>query len=272
MRSGLNWTERLLYRLITAPSGVAEGLAQEKSLAPGGLTDIIAGDDRLSAEERVDIYANMYFYRLLDVMKEDFPATLALLGDASFHNLITGYLIDYPPEHFSIGYAGKHLADFIESHPLREEFPFLADLARMERALIDVFHAPDATSLDADSMREIALEDWPALELKRHPATELLDLQWNVATMLDSIERGDQPPPPRSGAVTMLIWRNRNRVLYRAIDEAEREELQTLAKGCTFAELCELIAASNVEGDAAAAINRRLETWLRDGILERVQA
>ena len=77
MPSDLNWVESLLYRLITAPSGVAEGLAQEKSLAHGGLARVIAGDDRLSAEERVDIYANMYFYRILDVLKEDFPATLA---------------------------------------------------------------------------------------------------------------------------------------------------------------------------------------------------
>ncbi len=32
MPSDLNWVESLLYRLITAPSGVAEGLANEKSL------------------------------------------------------------------------------------------------------------------------------------------------------------------------------------------------------------------------------------------------
>jgi hypothetical protein len=153
MPSDLNWTERLLYRLITAPSGVAEGLAAEKVLAPNGLSQVITGDERLSAEERVEIYGNMYFYRILDVLKEDFPATLAMLGDARFHNLVTGYLIEYPPEHFSIAYAGKHLADFIESHPMREEFPYLADLARMERALIDVFHAADRTPLDGEAMR-----------------------------------------------------------------------------------------------------------------------
>ena len=32
-----------------------------------------------------------------DVFKEEFPATLALLGEVNFHNLITGYLVDYPP-------------------------------------------------------------------------------------------------------------------------------------------------------------------------------
>ena len=267
MPSDLNWTERLLYRLITAPSGVAEGLAQEKSLAPNALARVIAGDDRLSAEERVDIYANMYFYRLLDVLKEDFPATLAIFGDTRFHNLVTSYLIEYPPEHFSIAFAGRHLADFIESHPMREEFPFLADLARIERALIDVFHAADATPLDAEAMRAIAPAEWPALKLMQHPATEVLELRWDAATILGALNREEAPSPPAPKQMSMLVWRNRNRVYYREIDRAERDELGAIAAGCTFAEICEVIAGAAEEENPTAAINQRLEVWLRDGIL-----
>ena len=89
--------QSLLYRLITAPSGVAEGLAAERDLRADGLDAIVLGDERLSAEARVDIYANMYFYRMRDALKEDFPATLAVLGDDNFHNLVTGYLLEYPP-------------------------------------------------------------------------------------------------------------------------------------------------------------------------------
>jgi hypothetical protein len=270
MPSDLKWVESLLYRLITAPSGVAEGLAQEKSLARGGLAQVIAGDDRLSAEARVDIYANMYFYRILDVLKEDFPATLAVLGAARFHNLVTGYLIEYPPAHFSISHAGNHLADFLRDHPLRDEFPFLADLARLERALIDVFHAADAAPLDAEQMRAIAPEDWPSLKLALHPANQILELEWNGAAILKAVEQGEEPSPPVRNATSLLVWRNRHRVYYRAIDSVERDALDAIAKGTTFAEICEMIAsglAKGDEGDPASAINQRLETWLRDGLL-----
>jgi hypothetical protein len=270
MPSDLNWVEGLLYRLITAPSGVAEGLAQEKALAPGALTQVIAGDDRLSAEERVDIYANMYFYRLLEVLQEDFPATLVVIGAERFHNLATGYLIEYPPAHFSISYAGNHLADFLRDHPLREEFPFLADLARLERALIEVFHAADATALDADQMRAIPPADWPALNLKLHPASEILDLHWDVAAILQAVEQGTQPPLPQRADASMLVWRSRNRVYYRAIDSAERDALDAIAKGITFAELCEVIATGVAEGEQMNAINQRLESWLRDGLMVRL--
>ena len=190
MPSELNWVEGLLYRLITAPSGVAEGLANEKSLGDRGLASVIIGDERLSAEERVDIYANMYFYRILEVLQEDFPATLRVIGGERFHNLITGYLIEYPPKHFSIADAGSRLADFISAHPLRDGFPFLAELARLERALIEVFHGSDAVALDAEQMRAVVPTDWPALKLALHPAHQLLELQWNIAPMIKAAEQG----------------------------------------------------------------------------------
>ena len=67
----LKQLQNLLYRLITAASGVAEGLESERGMPAGGLDAIVLGDERLSAEARVDIYANMYFYRIRDALKED---------------------------------------------------------------------------------------------------------------------------------------------------------------------------------------------------------
>src|SRR4030081_2882680 len=50
----LKQLQSILYRLITAASGVAEGLATERSMPAGGLDALVLGDDRLSAEARVD--------------------------------------------------------------------------------------------------------------------------------------------------------------------------------------------------------------------------
>jgi hypothetical protein len=259
--------ESLLYRLITAPSGVAEGLAIEKSLDSGGLTKVIAGDERLSSIERVDIYANMYFYRLLEVLQEDFPATLAMLGTDRFHNLITGYLIEYPPAHFSIMYAGRHLADFLRDHPTREEFPFIADLARLERALIEVFHGTDARHLDAEQMRAIAPANWPSMRLALHPALDILQFEWKVPEVLRAVERGEEPATPIRDRINVMVWRYRNVAHYREIDAAERELITSIANGISFAEICAMIAAGAEEENAAAVVNQRLEVWLRDGML-----
>ncbi|HEY6419723.1 MAG TPA: putative DNA-binding domain-containing protein [Candidatus Binataceae bacterium] len=269
--------ERLLYRLITAPSGVAEGLAREQGLSPGDLGTVIRGDARLSAVERVDIYADAYFYRLLDAAKEDFPATLKVFGESGFHNLLTGYLIDYPPTEPSIFYAHRFLADFVRSHPIRGKAPYVADLAALERALVEVFHAAEAPALDAAAMRAIAPAKWPALRMRTHPAVMILSLQWRVADVLRAVEQGRDFEPVVHEPVEVLVWRRNSRVYYREIEATEARALAVAvgggARGATFAKICAAIAAGcdGAEHDAVGAINRMLERWLGDGLLMLVR-
>jgi hypothetical protein len=280
--------QEVLYRLIVAPGGVAEGLAYEIALPAGGLATLIAGDDRMSAVERVEVYANGYFYRLLDVLREDFPATLAIAGDDNFHNLVTGYLIDYPPTEPSIYYAGSNFATYVASHPLLGRWPFLADLARLERATLESFHAADAPALDAGALRAITPAQWPTLSLRAHQATRLLDCAWRVDEVLRAVEDGAAPatiapPAPAGAGGAIVVWRRATRVAYRVAERGEGEALRLAlaappgaAPGATFAAICDAIAAAaGGEGagrdaeDLAASIQRLLACWLADGLLMR---
>jgi len=267
MTLDLKSVQSLLYRLIVAPSGVAEGLRAESDLPPGGLDAIIGGDRRLSAVERLDIYAEMYFYRLLDCLKEDYPATLAVVGATNFHNLITGYLLAYPPSHPSVLYAGRHLADFLGSHPLRGEWPFIADLARLERALIEVFHAPDAPALEADELRAVAPSDWPALELRTHPALQLLALEWSIANVARAVEEGSNWQMPERATTSVLVWRKHCRCYYREVAGIELGAIQALTGGVSLAALCERVAVAAPAEDPTVLILELLERWMADGIL-----
>lgn len=264
----LKQLESILYRLITAVSGVAEGLAAESRMPAGGLDALVRGDDRLSAEQRVDIYANMYFYRLLDVLKEDFPATLRVLGDDNFHNLATGYLLEYPPTEPSVLYCGRHLADFIREHALRKDAPYLADLAALERAVVEVFHGPDAPVLEPDRLRAIALKKWPALKLRTHPAVQILSLEWRVAELFRAVEERREWKPADAGVVEVIVWRQGARVFYRELEKAEERAIAAACNGVTFAKICDLVAADHdPTRDPVAELNRLLARWLGDGIL-----
>jgi len=269
MQTRLKNLQSLLYRLITAPSGVAEGLSAERDLSAGGLDAIVLGDDRLSAEARVDIYANMYFYRIRDALKEDFPATLAFLGDDNFHNLVTGYLLEYPPTEPSISDCGRYLADYLSDHPLREGAPFVADLAKLERAVVEVFVGPDDAALEPDSLRAIPAEDWPAMKLRIHPAAHILALEWRVSELLRAVEEGNPWKPAERGAVKVIVWWRNARVFYRDLERAEAEALDAASCGSTFAEICEVVAANVDDEDPVAAMNRLLARWLADGLLVR---
>jgi len=64
--------QNLLYQSITDPDGTKESIGEEPRLAPGVFEALVHGDERLSSLERVDIYANAYFCRLLECLAEDF--------------------------------------------------------------------------------------------------------------------------------------------------------------------------------------------------------
>ena len=115
--------QNLLYQRITNLDTTKESLGDERGLAPGVFEALVHGDERLSAVERVDIYANAYFYRLLDCLSEDFPATLVVLGADNFAALVKEYLLEHPPTEPSILYAGLYLADFLNDHPFAERWP-----------------------------------------------------------------------------------------------------------------------------------------------------
>ncbi len=266
----LKQLQSLLYRLITAPSGVAEGLAAERDLGAGGLDTIVLGDDRLSPEARVDIYANMYFYRILDALKEDFPATLAVLGDDNFHNLVTGYLLEHPPTDPSITHSGSHLADYLRDHPMRTDAPFVADLAKLERATVEVFLGPDAPSLEADAIRTVAIEDWAAMKLKLHPSAQILALDWQVSDLLRAVEDHRPWNPPNQGPTKVLVWRRNSQVSHRDLDPTEANALEAAAQSSTFAEICDIVAATASNQDPVATMNQLLSRWLSNNLLTPV--
>jgi hypothetical protein len=195
----MNWTlaelQKLLYRLITAPADPEEVVAREHALQESGLEAVILGNRRLSAHDRLGIYANAYFYRLLDIFKEEFPCTYAVLGDITFHNLITGYLIEYPPSEPSVFYAGCQLPHYVKTVRVlpgisASQLPYLADLARLERACIEVFHGADAEALEQQSLSDISPESWPLLRIRLHPAVQILDLDWRIDVLIDRDQGG----------------------------------------------------------------------------------
>jgi len=178
-RLALQGTESLFWDLITAPEGVRPGLetlVRDGKAAPSAIDALIAGDERLPAAERLDIYANMYFFRLLDCLREDFPRLASALGEDRFHNLATDYLMAHPSENPSLRYLGRRLPEFLAGHSLARESSCLADLALLEWTRADLFDAADARPLGRDDLGRLSQEQAGDLTLRAVPAFLLLRL------------------------------------------------------------------------------------------------
>jgi Putative DNA-binding domain len=255
-----------LYALITA-SEAAKGVGKAGDLASEGPEALIRGDQRLSTIERVDIYANGYFYRLLECLNEEFPATLAVVGSDNFSALVRDYLLVWPPAEPSIFYAGRYLPEFISNHSLVKRWPFVADLAKLERTLLEVFHAADAPVLREECMRAIPAHQWSSVKLETHPAVQILHNKWRVTEILNAVESGAEWNHPQHQQITVLVWRQSAQVNYRDVDHVESRALELMSRGARFADICEVIRGCAEGLDQVALIGRLLARWLNDGVI-----
>jgi hypothetical protein len=263
----LDQTQQLFWKLITAPEGVAPGLAALNPSGRRAAGALVRGDARLSAVERLDVYADMYFYRIRDCLKEDFAAVCAIVGEAAFHNLITDYLLVHPSSHFSLRSIGQHLPGFVRTHPLGEQWPYLADLATLEWSILEAFDAPDAEPLAAVTLAAVPQERWPDLRFTLTPSLRLLDVGWPVHEIWRQTQAGEKPAEPQPAAMCLRVWRQEWRVFHCETDAAEAVALRGVQQEAAFAEVCERIAVFDSDAQNAERAVALLGQWLTDGLL-----
>jgi hypothetical protein len=181
--------------------------------------DVEARARELGLDPRVCVYAWMYFARLHDTLRDDFPRLAAYLGDEAFSELVADYLAEHPSRNPSLRYFGAALPELVARHPTSERAPGAADLAALDWARVEVFddeHAPVA-SLNPAVFATQTLRAIPALRLVR--TTHRIQETWRCADV------GEAIPPPRPGGETFLVWRRGFVVHHRVVDRTEESAL-----------------------------------------------
>jgi len=302
----LRGDQTLFWGLIAAPEGVRRGLEEmvgRGTARPGDLDALIVGDERLSSFDRLDVYANMYFFRLLDCLKEDFPRLLAAVGPARFHNLVTDYLLAHPSSHPSLRFVGARLSGFVAGHALGHECPGLADLARLEWARSDIFDAADARPLGRADLAALHQDDSGDLRLALVPACRLLrlehdaprawrDLKGSAAAGADggaeaagaadatSAAKAEGPTCAHAAAdhveplpsiarrpTAVRVWRQGFAVHHRSIDAEEIDSLEALSAGDTLGAIAQRLSAGRSLEKATARLGALVQSWIEDGLI-----
>jgi hypothetical protein len=276
----LRRAQEIFWALIVAPEGARPGLAalaKDGRSGPEEVDRLFAGDERLPALERLDVYANMYFYRLHDCLVEDYPKTRALLGHDRFHNLVTDYVLACPSRHYSLRQFGARLPAFLDTHPLRRDLPGLADLARLEWARADVFDAADAAPLTRADLARLPAERAGEAVFTLIPACVLVAVEHSVAGLWRELDRPAGGPPAHepvtpAGPVPrrrgwIRVWRGRGLIHHSSVGDEESDALAMLRRGDPLGRICQQIAAGRSIARATDRVGRLLQTWIDDGLL-----
>ncbi len=218
------------------------------------------GTPALPAAERLAIYANMYLWRQVDALREDFPKLVAVLGDEGFYALAERYVREHPSEHPSLSKLGRRVADYLVRHPAGRSD--LSDLARLEWARAEAFEAEDVPLAGIDSLRAVDPAELPEVRVAFAPAVRLLHLDHNVPPLWRAIEEGAALPAPRRAEVVVAVWRKELEVFHAVLAADEARAVERAMAGEPLGAVCEPLADRE---DAVEATFRAVASWFAEG-------
>lgn len=266
----LTAAQRELARLSTALEGLDVLLEAAGDPAGAGLDAWIRADRGVKAVERVGIYTHAYFARIHAALGEDYCALRAALGEAAFHDLAKLYLMAHPPSSFSLRFAGERLAGFLAgpvAEPFRQRWPYAADLAAFEWALVDAFDAADSPPVDRDALSGFRPEEWGGLRFTLAQATQRLLLAWPVQVLRLACDRLEPMPAIAPAPTVLLVYRRQEQVFHRELSAFEAAALEEVVAGGDFADVCARIEAETSGAEAPGIAAALLERWLADGLV-----
>ena len=161
-------------------------------------------DGPVSAQAALAVYRNNVFAGFTRALQESYPVVVRLVGEAFFAQAARHFLEDKGfARTCSLSLFGAGFADFLETYPPAREVPYLGDMARLERAWLEAYHAA---------------EDG---ETRLHPSVRLVHLGWPVLHVWEAhqshhpLEEMTLKPHP----TPLLVWRHNGRVHLTTPDE-----------------------------------------------------
>lgn len=223
--------------------------------------------NKVSVEQRLNVYGNAYGYRLIDALSDNYPAVHTLMGDDDFYEMTYAYMAAHPSRHFSLRYFGHKLESFLAQY--EKGIPIYTEMARFEWALRYAFDSKNTPALTIASLQEIPVEQWGEIKFTFHPSVSRADFEWNTPQLWSAIDEGADPIPPEKleHPFAWLLWRKELLNYYRSLDIDEAFSLDAALQGENFSSLCEGVCEWIDEEHAPARVAGFLAQWIEDEIL-----
>jgi hypothetical protein len=203
---------------------------------------------------RFAIYRNNLALSLVEALAARFPVVRQLVGEDFFAGAARLFIQEHPPTSPMLAFYGEGFGDFLDRLPACAELPYLRDLARLEAARTQAYHAADATPLGPDTLAHLSPEELGDLRCTLHPAVALVESAHPIVTIwaMNSGERALAAIDDWQ-AETALISRPTFEVEVHALPPGGGVFLGALARGARLAEAA--AAAQTAAADFELAVN-----------------
>ena len=228
---------------------------------------IVSGPAGKGAVRRYNVYRNNVTVSLIDALAAVYPAVQRITGTDFFRAMARFHARATPPSSPLLFEYGRDFPAFIETYEHAQAMPWLADVARIERAWLDAYHATDAAPLSPDALAAIAPERLAEAVFIAHPAVHVLRSAYAAVTIFAANRSEDTVGPiDASSPEDALITRPDADVIVRHLPEGGAVFLTSLLAGRTLGEA----AASALEAAPSFDIAANLAGLIQAGVFTSV--
>ena len=278
----LHRVQRWMQSVITHPDGIiggieSDGAKQEIDVSPETVEQVITPSRALTSIERLEIYGNAYYARLLECLRDEYPALVHALGEETFSGFAFGYLQAYPSVSYTLCELGKNFprylaetkpADDTDGEPSWPEL--MVDLARLDRIYSDVFDGPGdegESLLTPDDLASIPPEGLADIRLVPARSLRLETFRFPVHEYASAVRQNTEAELPAAEPTYLAISRREFVVRRRALSAVQYELLTAILAGARLGEAVQTaVTESDVPVDPLA---EHLSDWFAEWAADR---
>jgi hypothetical protein len=170
------------------------------------------GREGSSDRRRFAIYRNNVAVSLIASIAARYPVTRRLVGEEFFRAMARAYVAENKPATPVLIHYGQGFPDFIAAFEPARDISYLADVARLENAWVEAYHAADATPLALACLAGFSADSLAEACASFHPAARLLNSAHPIASIWAAHQNAAAPAP-------IAEWRGEAALITRPVDE-----------------------------------------------------
>lgn len=234
----------------------ASALLDPDRAMPQGLV----GPDGEPSARRFSVYRNNVFVGLTDALRAGFPCVVRLVGDEFFAAMARVFAAARPPSSPVLLHYGAEFPDFIASFAPAASLPYLADVARIERAATEAYHEREAVSLTPSALADVPPDKAALLRFRLHPSVRLVRSPLPAFTIWRmNVADGTPAPVDLSEAQDTMVLRPGAEVDVRQVLAASYDFVAALGQGLTLSQAMETTLATNGDFDLSENLRELIQ-------------
>ena len=166
---------------MNTPHVWRDALHRDNWALPSGLCSANGSD----VAQRFAIYRNNVLSACAQALSDTFPVCQALVGEAFFSALAMAFAQQHLPRSRRLAFYGQGFAAFVRQFPPAQSLPYLADVAQLEMARVQAYHAADADGVSPERLQAAMHPDadLPAWRFALHPSLHLINSPMAVLSL-----------------------------------------------------------------------------------------